>query len=347
MHIELDGEWDDPEIRAGLSTARPFPVWIVPIGIVILTTMAIMTVSGGSIGAGEVLFLAVVAVAAVIFTIVILPRQISKAIDIPLLKGPVTGLVTDEALAIESRDASSTAHWSQFRSIKFNSSAAVLATGQQTHQLVLRNWFPDQQSWDTFTASAPALIERHRHSTPIMSQAAAGGLRRQPGSGTAVRFGGPFNVTEHHRVMARMSPARRYGIAVVVLGALLTILSAISVATGSGETSSLGFGLMAVGFGLLVVFGLPAVKTRLAARGTTAAGLTGTADDLGIDLSYESGRSGLDWSSFVSFVRTDDGVGLMLNGQAGIVIVRSWFGSESDWRRFIDLVEQHVAPDDK
>ena len=345
MRIELEGHWDEQEIRAGLRAARPVPVWVYLVACLAIVAAAVLLDSGGRIGSAEALGLLVVAATMAVALLIVVPRQIHKAVNIPSFTGPVSGVITDEAMVVTTSDTSSTTPWSVFRSMQCNDSAAALLTRQRTHLLVLRNWFPDQAAWDEFTGSVPALIKRSSHHVPtdrtaaITDGPASGVDPTEPRSG--VRFGGPFHPTEHRRVMARMSPARRLGIAFAALG---TTLSAVTLAAGDGSAGPgfLPLGLVAIALGAAIVFGLPALATRRARQGVTGAGLTGTADESGIALRYESGRSDVGWSSFVDIVTDDHGVGLMLNNRAGFVIVRSWFDSDAEWQRFLALAAEHI-----
>lgn len=344
MHIELDGEWNDREIRAGLRAIRPVPLWAIPVVSITIIATLVLLESGGILNPVEAYGPAIAIATVAVALSILIPRQIRRLVDIPSFTGPVTGLLTDEALFLTSRNSTTTAPWSQFRSVKFNESAAALVTAQRTSLLVLRNWFPDDGSWDLFTSSAPGLLNRPQDSVPAVHGDADDGATAtvQPGSGDGVAFGGPFSPREYRHVIARMSPARRPAKAVVVLGALLSALTLISPGEPVDSTVILTLSFASIGIGLVLLVGLPALGTRLARRGVTADGVSGVADATGVKLSYGSAQSEVDWSAFLAAVRTDHGVGLMLNDQSGVVVVRSWFDSEIDWERFVALVLSHV-----
>lgn len=344
MRIELDGEWNDREIRAGLRAIRPVPLRAIPVASIAIIAALVLLEAGGILDPVEAYGPAIAVATVAVALIILIPRQIRRLIDIPSFTGPVTGVLTEEAMFITSRNSTTTAPWSQFRSMKFNQSAAALVTAQRTSLLVLRNWFPDDGSWDLFTSSVPYLLNRPQDSVPAVHGDADDGATAtvQPGSRDGVAFGGPFSPREYRHVFARMSPGRRPAKAAVVLGALLPALTLISPGEPVAGTALLTLGVASIGIGLLILFGLPALGTRLARRGVTADGVSGVADATGVKLSYGSAQSEIDWSAFLAAVRTEHGVGLMLNDQSGVVIVRSWFDSEIDWQRFVALVLSHV-----
>ncbi len=348
MHIELEGEWDEHEIRAGLRAARPAWVWLMPVALVAGIAVLMLVDSGGDPGITEAVLLAILTAIVILAITVGVRRQIGKLIDVPSLGGPVQGAITDEALVVNARDSSSHAPWSQFKSMRFNDSAAALVTRQRTCLLVLRNWFPDDASWDAFTAAVPDRIARAGRGTADGSTGSADTRGRideanpETPAPEGVRFGGPFNPAEHRRIISRISAGRRYGIAVVVLGGLFVLLAVVASATGSSSDTLLPTGIITVVLGLLVLYGLPALSTRMAGRGTKAGGVTGTADDTGIVMIFRDGRSTVNWSAFIKVIRTDRAVGLMMTDQAAVIVGRSWFESDGDWQRFLTLVERHV-----
>ncbi len=349
MHIELDGQWDPDEIKSGILETRTYSLW--PLALIAAVPLVLVWLGSGGDPGRRDLAAALIAIGVTgAFLVLGLRRQVAKLVEQPSMTGPVKGTVTDSGLTVVSRQTSSQAPWSQFKTMRFNDSAAALITRQRTCLLVLRNWFPDQESWNQFTATTPTLIANPPGSaggavevTPVT--AVVGGVdREQEGAGETVRFGGSFTWTEHYGVLARMSTARRYGFVLLALGALVIALSAVAGGASSPPpVALLPSGLMIIVLGLVIVFGLPALATVMVRRGSIGQGFTGSADGNGIDLVYRSGQSAVRWSAIINVVRSARGVGLMMTDQAGIVIVRSWFASDADWQRFLALVDGNAA----
>jgi hypothetical protein len=173
MEIHLEGRYTEQDIRRAVSLTT----WAFRGGAILFTflTLFILVWSIGSIEEGPIedplwlvpMFLPVLLPGILAVALWILPwLQARQAAQAPLLKGLVSGVVTDEELVLNTEQSESSVRWDAFTMHRMSDHIVLLHQSKAAATMVARSLFASDEDWDRFREQVKTAVPREAKHGP-------------------------------------------------------------------------------------------------------------------------------------------------------------------------------------
>ena len=166
MEIPLHGQFTEQDLRRSLALmrGRQFTVMWIFLGLVVVCPLvsAIIKIPAGKMEPMAIL----VSVLPILFVLILFASffwmtyrsQPRKLLESPLLRGAISGVVTDEALELRSEQSEAKTKWGAFVQYKMSDHVVLLYQNKAAASIVPRSFFASDEDWQQFQQFIQATV---------------------------------------------------------------------------------------------------------------------------------------------------------------------------------------------